>query len=313
MQIPVTVFTGFLGAGKTTIILNLIKQMPSDYKMVLLKNEFGNVEVDSKLAKDSNIKVTEMLNGCLCCILVGRLGNAIKEIVKTYSPDHILIETSGSAYPAPIAWEIDKMKDQLKLDGIITVIDAKNFEGYKDLGYTAKLQAQYTSLILINKHESLSEVELDKVLDDVYELNPQTPKIKTDKGFIDANLIFGANLKLFIKKSSLNADTDHHHKEVDILELISSERLVYDDFQSLVKSLSKWDFYRIKGVVLTEKGNFLLNYSFGDFELTKYNFEEKKTQVTFMGKNFSYHFPKLKEKLGEDLKFINKSDEQNHK
>jgi len=103
MRIPVTVFTGFLGAGKTTIIINLLKQMPPDYKMVMLKNEFGNIEVDSKLVKDSNIKVTEMLNGCLCCILVGKLGNAINEILEKYSPDHILIETSGSAYPAPIA------------------------------------------------------------------------------------------------------------------------------------------------------------------------------------------------------------------
>jgi G3E family GTPase len=90
MQIPVTVFTGFLGSGKTTIIINLLKQMPKSYKIVMLKNEFGNVEVDSKLMQDSNIEVTEMLNGCLCCILVGKLGNALNEILEKYTPDHIL-------------------------------------------------------------------------------------------------------------------------------------------------------------------------------------------------------------------------------
>ncbi len=313
MQIPVTVFTGFLGAGKTTIIINLLKQMPPDYKMVMLKNEFGNIEVDSKLVKDSNIKVTEMLNGCLCCILVGKLGNAINEILEKYSPDHILIETSGSAYPAPIAWEIQKMEDKLKLDGIITVIDAKNFEGYKDISYTAKLQAQYTSLILINKHEKLSEIELDKVIDDVYELNPQTPKIKTDKGFVDADLIFGSNLKLPSIKSSSNIDKTHHHNEVDIMELITYESLNYEEFDSFIKSLSKWDFFRIKGLIRTDKGNFILNYSFGDFEFIKYNYEAESTQVTFMGKNFSFHFSKLKGKFGNNLTLINEIDEQDHK
>ena len=313
MQIPVTVFTGFLGAGKTTIIINLIKQMPRNYKLVMLKNEFGNVEVDSKLAKDSNIKITEMLNGCLCCILVGKLGNAINEILDKYSPDHILIETSGSAYPAPIAWEIEKMKDKLRLDGIITVIDAKNFEGYKDISYTAKLQAQYTSLILINKHESLTEQELDKVLDDVYELNPQTPKIKTDKGFIDADLIFGSNLKLVSIKSSHNTDKTHHHNEVDIMELVTKPPINYDEFVEFIKSLPKWDFYRIKGLIHTDKGNFLLNCSFGDYQITEYKHDENETQITFMGKNFGYHYSKMKNIFGVDLKFLNKIDAENHK
>ena len=79
-NIPVTVFTGFLGVGKTTIILSLIQRLPKSYNVVLLKNEFGDVKVDSELASESNVKVTEMLNGCLCCVLVGQMKVALLEI-----------------------------------------------------------------------------------------------------------------------------------------------------------------------------------------------------------------------------------------
>jgi G3E family GTPase len=302
MQIPVTVFTGFLGAGKTTIIINLLKQMPKSYKMVMLKNEFGNVEVDSKLMQDSNIKVTEMLNGCLCCILVGKLGNALDEILQKYTPDHILIETSGSAYPAPIAWELNKMKDRLKLDGIVTIIDAKNFTGYRDISYTAKIQAQYTDLILINKHEGLSEHELDKVLDDVYELNATTPKIKTDKGNISADLVFGLNSKLFLTQHQVDVheDQDHHHKEVEIIELHSQKEFDKDKFVAVIKALPKWDFYRIKGILKLKDKSLLINCAFGDIELIEAHEQAQETAITFMGKNMKFHLQELKKDLGVD-------------
>lgn len=302
MQIPVTVFTGFLGAGKTTIIINLLKQMPKSYKIVMLKNEFGNVEVDSKLMQDSNIEVTEMLNGCLCCILVGKLGNALDEILQKFSPDHILIETSGSAYPAPIAWEINKMKDRLKLDGIITIIDAKNFTGYRDIGYTAKIQAQYTDLILINKHEGMTEQDLDKVLDDVYELNATTPKIKTDKGYISADLVFGLNSKLFMSahQSNVEEDHEHHHKEVEILELHSAKNFNKEEFLKIIKTLPKWDFYRIKGMIRTEDKPILINCAFGDIEIIDSKEQFTESAVTFMGKNMTYHLQELRKDLKLD-------------
>jgi len=302
MQIPVTVFTGFLGSGKTTIIINLLKQMPKSYKIVMLKNEFGNVEVDSKLMQDSNIEVTEMLNGCLCCILVGKLGNALNEILEKYTPDHILIETSGSAYPAPIAWEINKMKDRLKLDGIVTIIDAKNFTGYRDISYTAKIQAQYTDLILINKHEGMNEQELDKVLDDVYELNATTPKIKTDKGYISANLVFGLNSKLIQTQHQENVseDHEHHHKEVEILELHSAKSFNKDEFLKIIKDLPKWDFYRIKGLIKTEDKTILINCAFGDIEVIDSNEQYNESAVTFMGKNMNYHLQELRQSLNVD-------------
>ncbi len=157
-MIPVIVFTGYLGAGKTTIIRDLCKQLQEE-KVYWLKNEFGNAEVDSIVASESSIAVKEIVNGCLCCVLVGQMGDALREMAAE-KPDRIMIETSGSAYPYPIALEL-KGHPELLLDGIVTVIDCMNFSGYVDKSYTAKLQCKCTDLVLLNKHESVMEDKIE--------------------------------------------------------------------------------------------------------------------------------------------------------
>ena len=316
MQIPITVFTGYLGSGKTTIIINLVKQLPADYKLVLLKNEFGSIDVDSQLAKENNIQVKEMLNGCLCCVLVGKLENALKEILAKYTPERIIIETSGSAYPGPIAWEIRRLQDYLKLDGIVTVIDALNFPGYKDKSYTAKLQAKETDLILINKHENIPEVKLDKVLDDVYDINPSTPKVKTDHGRVNSDLIFGIDTKLFNNLAQVNGevqqiDPNHQHKEVDMIEVVTAKNLSKEQLTTILKKLPSLDFYRIKGIINDTGKAYLLNYVFGKLHWQLLNsIPGPKNKILFLGKNFAYHSKQLKSDLNleeDELKFYPRS------
>lgn len=311
-KIPVTVFTGYLGSGKTTIILNLIKQMPAGYNMVWLKNEFGDVAVDSQLAKESNIKVTEMLNGCLCCVLVGKMGNAIDELLKQYHPDRIIIETSGSAYPAPIALEIRKMDDRLKLDSIVTVIDAINFEGYADKSYTAKIQAEYTDLILINKHEQVDERTLDQTLDDVYELNPNTPKVKTDHGMISPDLIFGLDTKLFTTQAEVDVanasrNVHHHEQEVEIAELVSDRTFTREQVDAALRALPRTEFYRIKGMIKFTDGFELLNYVFGRFDYLPLRQYTGQTKITFMGEELQAYDDAIIEGFSispDELRFV---------
>ncbi|KAJ1989836.1 hypothetical protein GGI25_002650 [Coemansia spiralis] len=272
--IPVTVFTGFLGAGKTTIILNLLKQVSSRYNIVLLKNEFGDAETDSALARESHIKVTEMTNGCLCCVLVGQMKRALQEMKEKYNPDRVIIETSGSAFPAPIAWQIREMESEgFHLDSILTVIDCINFCGYEDTSYTARMQAQYTDLILLNKWEQVSERQLDIVIDHINELNTDTSKIKVENnGYIDPEVAFGIDTTLFklsdktffATDGSIDTDIagankqDHHSQEVDLVEIrrsldqsndSSSCLLDPDVFTAFLKTLPADDIYRIKGIV----------------------------------------------------------------
>ena len=129
--IPITIITGFLGSGKTTLILNLIPQLPRDYRLALLKNEFGDVAIDSQLATASSISgVKELLNGCICCNLVGQLGDALETLRNDVKPDRIIIETSGSAFPATLAMEVNRLGREtgnFSLDGVIVVIDVENW------------------------------------------------------------------------------------------------------------------------------------------------------------------------------------------
>ncbi len=285
--IPVTVFTGFLGAGKTTIILDLIKSAPAGYRIAWLKNEIGAVAVDSELAKSGGVSmVKEMLNGCVCHVLIGELGTALQELAAS-SPDRIIIETSGSAAPAPIVWEVRRHKN-LAMDGVITVIDALNFPGYRDTSYTAKIQAQYNDIILINKHETLDERKLDLVLDDVFELNPDTPKIKTDRGHIDAEVIFGIETTLFSTEASITEQedlvpADHQAGEVDLIELHTEKTYSKEAMTEILESLPKEDFFRIKGVIRSENDSFVINYAYGDFELQPIGSFSGDNRIVFMG------------------------------
>ncbi|NCU41770.1 MAG: hypothetical protein EOM19_03540 [Candidatus Moranbacteria bacterium] len=288
--IPVTIFTGYLGAGKTTVITNLIKKMPPDYRIAWLKNEMGNTAIDTELAEESRTAtVKEMLQGCICHVMIGQLSSALDEMVTSH-PQRIIIETSGSATPAPVVWQI-RDHPHLRMDGVITVIDAKNFKGYLRKSPTLKMQAKYTDLILINKHEDLDEKTLENNLDDLYEINLDTPKIQTDHGSVSPEIIFGLDSKLFLEKDSSEKDVsaDHHSYEVDIIEIRPSSQFAQETLSPLLKNFPKEHFYRIKGVLETRDKPLLLNFSFGDFTFTSLSTMKGVSRVVFMGEDiFKY-------------------------
>jgi G3E family GTPase len=261
--IPITIVTGFLGSGKTTILLNLIPQLPKTYKLALLKNEFGDVAVDSQLASTQSISgVRELLNGCICCNLVGQLSDALDQLRSEVSPDRIVIETSGSAFPATLAMEVNRLAREggdFVLDGVISVIDVENWEGYEDTSYTAKIQAKYTDLIVFNKWEDLPEEKFDVALDRVGDLEVETPWVKSNKGRVDMDVLLGIDGALFKdSEAEKRHDHDHEHKhdhqsEVEVLSVVlKSASAATLDVASLEKFLSlapREEVYRIKGIV----------------------------------------------------------------
>ena len=287
--IPITIITGFLGSGKTTLILNLIPQLRQqnpDYKLALLKNEFGDLAVDSQLASNSAISgVQELLNGCICCNLVGQLGPALLELEKTVTPDRIVIETSGSAFPATLALEVNRLardSGNYVLDGVISVIDVENWQGYDDTSYTARIQARYTDLIVFNKWENCSELRYDECLDRVGDLEVDVAKVKSTKGWVDMGIVFGVDggLAKQLTESEVNGDetngnhetngvsngdsnshkhshtnglSHNHQSEVEVLSLnlqgaanttISTQKL-----QTLLTTAPKDEVYRIKALI----------------------------------------------------------------
>ena len=287
--IPITIITGYLGmtkcdlwnfktlinitgSGKTTLILNLIPQLPKNYKLALLKNEFGDVAVDSQLASASAIGgVQELLNGCICCNLVGQLGDALDTLRKDVSPDRIIIETSGSAFPATLAMEVNRLGRETgnyNLDGVIVVIDVENWKGYEDTSYTATMQARYTDLMVFNKWEMVDERRYDDCLDRVGDLELQVATVKADKGRVDRGILLGLDSAFARELDPLTHEdpshtSEHHHEEhssdhqteVEVLSVtLSCEDTMahgvnLDSLETFLLSAPKDEVYRIKGII----------------------------------------------------------------
>ena len=278
---PITIVTGFLGSGKTTIILNLIPQLPSTYRLALLKNEFGDVAIDSQIAASRAIAgVRELLNGCICCNLVGQLGDALETLRRDVDPDRIIIETSGSAFPATLAMEVNRLARDTNgtkyvLDGVVVVIDVENWRGYEDTSYTAKLQAKYTDLVILNKWEDAGERRLDDCLDRLGDLDVDVPFVKSDRGLVSKDALLGFDRSLAGHFGTPDADglngtqsggDDHHHgeseqeehtREVDVLSvtLSTSQKdavVNVGRLEELLGVASKDEVYRIKAILLTD-------------------------------------------------------------
>ncbi|KAI3335004.1 CobW/HypB/UreG [Ustulina deusta] len=268
---PITIVTGFLGSGKTTLLLNLVPQLRAanpSYRLALLKNEFGDVAIDSQLAASSAVSgVQELLNGCICCNLVGQLAPALAELRNTVQPDRIVIETSGSAFPATLAIEVNRIAretgGQYVLDGVVSVIDVENWSGYEDTSFTARLQARYTDLIIFNKWEACDEHRFDEVRDRVGDLEVDVAWVKSDHGRVPVDVIFGIDrgLTRALTEGHLAAiqsgDDGHgnhgHQSEVEVLSvtLRGPGGAVVDapKLMTLLKTAPKDEVYRIKSVL----------------------------------------------------------------
>ena len=122
----ITIFSGFLGAGKTTLIKKLIAEAYQNEKLVLIENEFGQIGIDGGFLKDAGIEITEMNSGCICCSLVGDFGAALKKVLEQYHPDRILIEPSGVGKLSDVIRAVQNLEmEDVTLDGFTTVVDAK--------------------------------------------------------------------------------------------------------------------------------------------------------------------------------------------
>jgi len=258
--VPVTVITGYLGAGKTTMIRSLLGALPPGYTCAWLKNEYGDAAVDSAVAADARIAVKEVTNGCLCCTKVGELTDALTALHEM-KPDRILVEASGSALPGPLVWEIQKLPQMLSVDGVVTVVDCLNFERISDFTTSARVQAQCTDLVLLNKCELAGEARVDTTLDDLHQLVPDVPKVRTvgEGASTDPALIFGLDAHLW-RSSQMGvapagtALADHMSSDAETFHVLPAA--VPDGWlasrallEAMLKVAPPDDLYRSKGVV----------------------------------------------------------------
>ena len=146
-KVPVSVITGYLGSGKTTLLKRILN---TKRKIAVLMNEFGEIGIDAVVVKGKDIDLIELEGGCVCCSLTGEFEAAIKEILKRVKPDVIVVETTGVAEPDAIALDLEEIKG-VRLEGIITIVDAFETSRFPSLGHTGKMQIQMADVLILNK------------------------------------------------------------------------------------------------------------------------------------------------------------------
>lgn len=203
---------------------------------------------------------------------MGQLGPALLELRDIASPDRIIIETSGSAFPATLAMEVNRLvrehPSSFVLDGVISVIDVENWRGYDDTSVTAKMQATYTDLIVFNKWELVDERRFDECLDRVGDLELQTAWVKSRRGWVGQDVVMGIDGSLIGKEGAdlaaeINGEVHghghnhQHQEEVEVLsvvlwsEALGSAAVDMDAFEELLLSAPKDEVYRIKGLLMS--------------------------------------------------------------
>ena len=218
----VDIFSGFLGAGKTTLIKKLIEEAYKGEKVVLIENEFGEIGIDGGFLKDAGVEINEMNSGCICCSLVGDFGKALEKVLDQFHPDRILIEPSGVGKLSDIIQAVENLDlEDVKLNGFTTVVDAKKAKIYmKNFGEFYNNQVEHASSIILSHTKGMDEEKLEKVVKLLREHNDHAVIITTDWDALDGKQILAAMerrdtieeaLHLLEEEHEHDHEHEHHH------------------------------------------------------------------------------------------------------
>ena len=207
----VDIFSGFLGAGKTTLIRKLIEESYGTDKIVLIENEFGEIGVDKGFLQNTGIEINQMNAGCICCTLVGDFGKALNEVIEKYNPERILIEPSGVGKLSDVIIAVQDLKnDKIELNGFTTVVDATKAEMYmSNFGEFYENQVEHASSIILSHTAGISQEDIDKCIALLREHNKEASIVTTDWKEIDGSKI----LEIMEQKKTLSAELDRLREE----------------------------------------------------------------------------------------------------
>lgn len=219
--IPVTVLTGFLGAGKTTLLNHLLTQKHG-YRCAIIINEFGSISIDHQLVVNAEEEIVELNNGCLCCRVRGDLIKSLNSLFQRQKRfDYVLVETTGLADPGPVVqtFGLPELAGKLRLDGIITVADAKHLEKELNDAPEATAQIAFADVMMLNKVDLVSPDELQHVEARIRRINPLAKIYRTQRSQIDVGLLLNlkarevtAPLDLASVRPKDEGNHTHHHE-----------------------------------------------------------------------------------------------------
>ncbi|MBW2146786.1 MAG: GTP-binding protein [Deltaproteobacteria bacterium] len=285
---PLTLITGPLGSGKTTLLRRILES--SSKKIAVLMNEFGELDIDSKVIEGKNVRITEMAGGCVCCSLIGEFEAAVREIIETVRPDLIVVETTGVAEPDALVIDIQDNLPEIHLDGIICIADADAMLRYPNIGHTARLQMETADIIVINKLDLIQPCHLEEIERKIRDINESAVFFHAVRCGLDTDLLFGAD---FERHVGLRAHL--HESPMEVFAFRSNRALELEKFEAWTHSLPV-EVYRAKGFLRCKKGSYLFNYVAGRWDLE--DFPAEKTELVFIGENIN----RYREEIVQGLK-----------
>ena len=303
----IDIISGFLGAGKTTLIKKLIAEAYQNEKIVLIENEFGEIGIDGTFLKDSGVTINEMNSGCICCSLVGDFETSLKEVLDTYHPDRVIIEPSGVGKLSDVIKAVSTINsDEMELDNFITVVDAKKCRMYtKNFGEFYNNQVEHASLIVLSRSQDLTEFQLKECLDILKGLNDHSPIITTAWDKLNGLDIINA-CEVNVQKELLHEHDheccghDHHHHDHDhecgcghhhhhaddvftSMGIESAHKYSEEELTGILKKLSAEDngygnILRAKGIVPATEGEWF------HFDLVPGEYEVRRGSADYSGR-----------------------------
>lgn len=217
----IDIFSGFLGAGKTTLIRKLIKEAYAGQKIVLIENEFGEIAIDGGFLKDAGVEITEMNSGCICCTLVGDFKAALEKVIKTYAPDRVIIEPSGVGKLSDVARAVSAVADKAEIGAKVTVVDANKCKMYiRNFGEFFNDQVKNADVIVLSRTGDISEDKTASAAAMLKELNGDaviitTPWDKLTGGQFTEAMEHRSSLAAALAELTDEHEHEHHHDDDD--------------------------------------------------------------------------------------------------